>query len=54
MNALAVVSTILGILGAVCAIVFGLTTYKRNQKKNLTILRHLSGGVGNSNRMSDA
>ncbi len=34
MNALAVVSTILGILGAVCAIVFGLTTYKRNQKKD--------------------
>lgn len=34
MDALAVVSTTLGILGTVCAIVFGLTTYKRNQKKD--------------------
>ena len=34
MNELAVVSTVLGILGTVCAIVFGLATYKRNRKKD--------------------
>lgn len=34
MNELAVVSTVLGILGTFCAIVFGLATYKRNRKKD--------------------
>ena len=38
MNELAVVSTVLGILGTVCAIVFGLATYKRNRKKDDSVL----------------
>lgn len=64
MDQLALVSSILGVLGTVCAIVFGFVAFSRNQKKDhseegkqdgalLTEIGYIKSGVDDIKRKQD-
>lgn len=45
MNEVTILSIVLGMIGTVCAIVFGYSTYKRNQKSDDTSQGKTSGTI---------